>query len=219
MKTILLLAAGFFAGTAAFSQTSTTATGSGTKWGLKVGVNLPKFSSHVEDGENPETKTTTNFHVRGYADLPLGSMFSIQPGVALEGKGGKSTLGNTDFETNTLNIEVPVNLVGKVPLGTTGTSLYLGAGPYIAYAVSGEFKTDLEDGPDTKTDIEFGDKAGDDLKPLDLGVNFLGGIQLGGGFNVGAQYGLGLNDLRPTGEGGSGKLTNRVWSFSLGYSF
>jgi hypothetical protein len=54
---------------------------------------------------------------------------------------------------------------------------------------------------------------------VDFGVNFLGGLQLSNGFNVGAGYGLGLTDLRSTGTGGNGQMTNRVLSFSVGYAF
>ena len=225
MKKIALLAVAFLAGTTAFSQTSATA--SGTKFGLKVGVNLPKYSFHVDDGENPETGTSTNFHVTGYADLPLSTNFSVQPGLSLQGKGAEIN-DNDIYETkhNTLWIEVPVNLVAKVPLGASGTNFFLGAGPYAAYGVAGESKTEFkksglgyDEGDEISEDIKFGDKEGKDLKPLDLGFNFLAGFQLSNGFNLGAGYGLGINDLRPKNTTSDGKLTNRVLSFSVGYSF
>ncbi|WP_207427302.1 outer membrane beta-barrel protein [Pedobacter sp. SYSU D00535] len=226
MKKIALLAVGFLmAGSSAFAQTTTTTTTTGPSWGLKVGVNLPKYSFHAEDAENPETKTTTNFHVRAFVDLPVGAMFSIQPGIGLEGKGGEvGQIGDAEIKDNTMWIEVPVNLVGKIPLGATGSNIFLGAGPYAALGVSGERVTDTNNGTDTSQKIKFGDEQGGslatgNLKSLDLGVNFMGGVRLGSGWLVGAQYGLGLNDLRPNGEGGEGKLTQRVWSFSLGYSF
>jgi len=218
MKKIALLAAGItMISTSAFSQTSTTTTTGGVRWGLKVGVNLPKYSYHLDDEENPETKTATNFHVRGFVDLPVSTMFSIQPGVAVEGKGGKLVdTENAEIKQNTMWVEVPVNLVGKIPLGVTGSNIYLGAGPYAALGISGETKYKLGD-TETKTDVKFGDD--EDLKSLDLGVNFMGGVHLGSGFLIGAQYGLGLNDLRPKGEGGDGKVTNRVLSFSVGFLF
>ncbi|MFD2162920.1 porin family protein [Paradesertivirga mongoliensis] len=226
MKKIILLAAGFLiAGTVANAQTSTTSGSVGsTKWGLKVGVNLAKYSYGADDAENPETDHATNFHVTGYLDLPLGGMFSVQPGLSLQGKGAEFfDSGDTEVKDNTMWLEVPVNLVGKIPLGATGTSLFLGAGPYAAYGISGERKITFDDeGNDRETikqDLKFGNDDEDDFKALDFGVNFLGGIQLNNGFNIGAGYGLGLTDLLPSGDGGDGQLTNRVLSFSVGYSF
>ena len=226
MKKIALLAVAFLAGTTAFAQTTTSSmSGTGSKWGLKVGVNIPKYSYHVDDGENPETGTITNFHVTGYADLPLGTHLAVQPGLSLQGKGGKfsevDVLGTTyESKQSTMWIEVPVNLVAKLPLGIGGSNLFVGAGPYAAYGIAGQNKIENDDnGDEVSRDVKFGDSDGDDLKALDLGFNFIGGIQLGSGVNVSAGYGLGINDLRPNNGSSDGKLTNRVWSFSLGYAF
>lgn len=230
MKKIILLAACFLmAGTVANAQTSTTTSTVGnTKWGLKVGVNLAKYSYGADDAENPETDHATNFHVTGYLDLPLGGMFSVQPGLSLQGKGAEyfdDDILGTRVETkeNVMWLEVPVNFVGKIPLGATGTNIFLGAGPYGAYALSGEIKTEVEgagnDDNDSTEKLNFGNDDSDDRKALDFGINFLGGVQLNNGFNIGAGYGLGLSDLRPSGSGGNGQMTNRVLSFSVGYSF
>ncbi len=222
MKKIALLAAGFLIGSAAFAQTSSV---SPVKWGLKAGVSLPKYHFTNTDGDDLESEANTNFHVTGYADIPVTNGFSFQPGISLQGKGGKQTSSvlNGEAKDNSLYIEIPVNLVGKLPLGATGTNLYLGAGPYAAFAVSGERKVSGNLGEayaEGTRDLSYGDDASEnDLKRGDFGVNFIGGVQLNSGFNVGAGYGLGLSDLRPGGEGGNGKVTNRVLSFSVGYSF
>ncbi len=230
MKKIILLAAGFLiGGAAANAQTTTkTSTVGTTKWGLKAGVNLAKYSYGADDAENSETDHATNFHITGYLDLPLGGkMFSIQPGLSLQGKGAEyfdnTILGNKiEQQENIMWLEVPVNLVGKIPLGATGTNLFLGAGPYGAVGLAGEIKTENETTDQSTTQkIKFGDEDNNDAsrKRTDFGVNFLGGIQLSNGFNVGAGYGLGLTDLRPSGTGGNGQMTNRVLSFSVGYAF
>ena len=230
MKKIALLAAGLLVtGAAAFAQTNTTTSTVGnTKWGLKVGVNLAKYSFGEDDAENPETDHATNFHVTGYLDLPLGGrMFSVQPGLSLQGKGAEyfddEILGNSvEVKENIMWLEVPVNLVGKIPLGATGAQLFLGAGPYGALGLAGEIKTENKTTDQATTQkIKFGDEdnSGASRKALDFGVNFMGGFQLNNGFNVGAGYGLGLTDLRPSGTGGNGQMTNRVLSFSVGYAF
>ncbi|MXV15688.1 outer membrane beta-barrel protein [Hufsiella ginkgonis] len=213
MKKVIILAIASLIGGASYAQST-------VKFGLKGGVSLPKYQFKQVDGKDPDTKTTTNFHVTGYADAPLSSMFSIQPGISLQGKGGKYIDNNNlQAEQNTLWIEVPVNFVAKLPLGTgKGTNLFLGAGPYAGFGISGENKLTTNNA-ETKSDISFGDDSGDNLKGTDFGVNFLGGFQMGSGFTLGAGYGMGLTDLRPGGSGGNGKQTNRVWSFSAGFLF
>ena len=218
MKKTALLAVAFLVGGTAVNAQTTTSTVGTTKWGLKVGVNLAKYSYGNDNGDNPTTDHATNFHVTGYLDLPVGSMFSVQPGLSLQGKGAEYTDNSTyEAKDNTMWLEVPVNLV---PLGATGTSLFLGAGPYAAFGIAGEQKlTNKTLNTETKRDFNFGNESGDDLKALDFGVNFTGGIQLNSGFNIGAGYGLGLTDLRPSGSGGNGQINNRVLSFSVGYAF
>ncbi|PRY52378.1 outer membrane protein with beta-barrel domain [Arcticibacter pallidicorallinus] len=221
MKKIALLAAGFLVGSAAFAQSLPP-----VKYGLKVGVNLPKLHVNNSNGEDFESESATNFSITGYADVPVANGLSVQPGISLQGKGGKQTWGgsnvNGERKDNTMYAEIPVNLVGKIPLGTTGTNFYLGAGPYAAFAISGERKQSgsfFGAEGETKRDLEFGSDNGDDYKGTDFGVNFLAGFQLNSGFNIGAGYGLGLSDLRPNGDGDNGKTTNRVLSFSVGYAF
>ncbi|HXH98885.1 MAG TPA: outer membrane beta-barrel protein [Sphingobacteriaceae bacterium] len=207
-KLVILAVATLFSGASMAQQ----------KTGLKVGVNLPKYSYGADNANNGETGTTTNFHVTGYIDRPLSTNFSIQPGISLQGKGGRFVnTTNFEVEENTMWIEVPVNLLVKAPVGTGG-NFFFGGGPYGALAIAGQRKTETNT-TKTETDIEFGDENGDDLKGSDFGVNLLGGFQMSSGLNLSAGYGLGLTDLRPNSSGGQGKQTNRVLSFSVGFSF
>lgn len=217
MKKIALLAAGFLIGGAAFAQTTSVPP---VKWGLKAGVNLPKYHFTNTNGDDTETETTTNFQVTGYADVPINSFFYVQPGISLQGKGGKFVDiddGDIKHEYNTMEIGIPINFVGKVPVGTAA-NFYLGAGPYVSWGIGGKDKWTAGNS-ETKRDLEYGSDSGDNLKRTDAGLNFLAGFELNSGLNIGAGYGLGLTDLRPTGDGGNGKWTNRVWSFTVGYSF
>jgi hypothetical protein len=208
MKKLLIVAVAFFIGSTAFAQSTTLA----THYGLKAGINLSKYNYLKEKSTNDAQSTVTNFHITGYMDSPLGSMFSIQPGLSLQGKGSNSFNGL--IKQNTMWIEVPVNLIAKFPI-IAGTNFFLGAGPYAAFGIAGKNKSSIGSDTDTK----FGNDSGDDLKSLDFGLNFIGGVQLKNHINIGAGYGLGLSDLRPTESGGDGKTTHRVWSFSIGYAF
>lgn len=219
MKKLFLIASGlFFLSQTTNAQTTTTKTGS-TKFGLKAGVNLPSYKQIV-GGDEYDTQSSVNFHVTGYADLPLSTNFYVQPGLSLQGKGSKSTfklLGNDYKNTyNTMAIEVPVNFVGKVNAGPG--KLYIGAGPYAAATIAGNVKSEVNNNTSTTTDLNFGNESGDDQKVFDFGVNFLGGYEFNSGLLLGGGYGYGISNLRPNGDSNN-KTNNRVWSFSVGYTF
>ena len=209
MKKILLsLSAAFLLAAGAQAQTS---------WGLKAGVNLGKYSNM---GDNQSTNTS--FHVTGFADLPVATNFSIQPGVSLQGKGTKyeGSWGNTaNIETsrNVMSIEVPVNAVYYIPTGYSG-SVFLGAGPYIGFNVSGKDKAKGNVGGyegATDRDLNFsGDNK--DLNVIDAGANFMAGYKFNNGFLINAGYNLGLTQLVPD---AAKTVSNRVWSFGVGFQF
>ena len=206
MKKLMIAAAAVLFSFGAYAQTSSTG------FGVKAGVNLPNY--HVS---NVDTKSdmATNFHVTAYADVPVNALFSVQPGVSLQGKGTKYSQGEFGTYTqNTMWVEIPVNAVVKLPSMGAG-HFYLGAGPYAALGISGKNKFDGDGSIEFEDDFEFGkDKT---QKGFDAGVNFLVGYQLGNGVNIGAGYGLGLANLAPENPMDI-KLHNRVLSFSVGFA-
>src|SRR5690606_7953702 len=160
-------------------------------YGIKAGVNLGKFSN-VDESMEGSVKMNPSFYVTGYADLPVAANFSIQPGISLQGKGAKveesEDGASLSMSQNVMSIEIPVNAVYSIPTGDAG-SVFLGAGPYVGYAISGKNKVkwsgvdefeelgfDASNGS-LSTDIDF---SGDDkdMKAFDAGVNFLAGIRL-----------------------------------------
>jgi len=207
MKKLMILMTGIFLGSFAFAQ------GQSMGFGLKAGVNFPKYNY---SGSNAayETSTSTNFHVTGYLDAPLSTAFSVQPGISLQGKGGKIEIGSFGTYTqNTMWLEIPVNLVAKVPMGNS--NFFVGAGPYIGFGLSGKNKYDSNWGS-VEEEFEFG-KDGT-LKSTDFGLNFTAGFHLGQGLLLHAGYGLGLTDLVPNNNNSDNKLTNRVLSVGLGFA-
>ncbi len=225
MKKIFLVAAVFIFGSAAYAQTSSTDTR--TKFGIKAGVNLPKYK-YVNDDANTSDKSesSANFHVTGYADIPVSSFFSVQPGISLQGKGAKLYgSDNLRVTEDVLAIEIPVNLLANIPAGPG--HFFLGAGPYVGFNVAGQIKTKgsgtflgQQYTVDTEEDLEIGDGDGDNIKALDFGVNLLGGYQFSSGFNIGAGYGLGFTNLYPGSTSQTNvEKNNRVLSFSVGYAF
>ncbi len=191
-----------------------------TSYGLKAGVNLGKYSSVPSAFEDMQ-KNNLSFYVTGYADIPVASQFSIQPGVSLQGKGakyeGESANANGKLTQNVMSIEVPVNAVYYIPAGAG--NVFLGAGPYVGFNISGKLKAsgdwgEIFDGS-AERDLSF---SGDDkdMNLIDAGVNFLGGYKFNNGFLINAGYGLGLSNLNPN---DGDKLSNRVLSFGVGFQF
>lgn len=181
-----------------------------TSYGFKAGVTFPKVTASSEN-ISVSTKTSTSFYLTGYLDAPLAQNFSIQPGLSLQGKGGKGVsvngfeeLGN-DGKLDLMYLEIPVNFVYSIPTGNSG-NFFLGAGPYAGLGLSAKAKTG-----NVKVDIGFGD---DGLKRFDAGLNFLAGYRLSNGFLINGGYGLGLVDMVGA-DGGS--LKNRVFSIGVGY--
>lgn len=212
MKKLMLavMAVGISAG--AFAQE--------TSFGVKAGVNLGQYSN-VADEMKDYQKMNPSFYLTGFADLPVAPQFSIQPGISLQGKGSKLSYDSDGLDgsvtANVMALEVPVNAVYYIPTGSSG-SVFLGAGPYAAYSLSGKVKMkgDLgELGSEGDYDIDFG---GDDKdqKPFDFGLNFMAGYRLSSGFIINAGYGLGLSNLSPS-DNSDSKFSNRVLSFGIGY--
>ncbi|MGE8430442.1 MULTISPECIES: porin family protein [Sphingobacterium] len=207
MKKLLLSAAILFGSLGAFAQ-------GGLGYGLRAGVNIPKYSF-----ENGSSESNTGFFVTGYLDAPISPNFSIQPGLSLQNKGGKysATVNSAtgELKQSIMSLDIPVNLVAKLPTGGSG-NFFIGAGPYVGFALSGKNKFEASSNNSSaksEWDVEFGSGSGKDLKRTDFGVNFLAGYQLTNGFQINAGYGLGLTNLAPN----SGSIKNRVWSVGIGF--
>jgi len=200
MKKLLLSAAILFGSLGAFAQ-------GGLGYGLRAGVNIPKYSTGLD-----ETKSNTGFFLTGYLDAPISPNFSIQPGLSLQNKGTKwKPVGDQrEGKESIMTLDIPVNAVLKFP--TTSGNFFLGAGPYVGFGLSGKFKGEDSQGK-FENDIKFGTGSDKDLKRTDFGVNFLAGYQLSNGFQINAGYGLGLTNLAPN----DGSIKNRVWSVGIGF--
>lgn len=211
------------------------------KYGLKAGLTIADYQARVSIVDL-NIDPVTSFYVTAFADIPLAeSAFSIQPGISFQGKGGK--LGGTyTYSSNGEGarsvsaayterpywLEIPVNLVGRTEIAP-GTSLFVGAGPYIAFGVGGQWRINTQgasvlDWVGLSRDLSFGNDGA--LKSTDFGLNFLAGVELISGFSIQGGYGLGLTQI------GSRKMNipltelglaldqkNRVWRFGVAKTF
>lgn len=203
MKKVLLSITALLFATGVFAQQE-------MGFGLKAGVNFPKYS--LSEGDL-STGSTTNFHITAFLDAPIATdRFYVQPGVSLQGKGAKlsqSSLGTV--KQNTMWIEVPVNFVAKFPAADAG-KFFIGAGPYVAFGISGKNKYE-SDWASAEEDFDFG-KDGS-LKGTDFGLNFIGGFEFNNGLMIHGGYGLGLSNLAP--DGNNGDIKQRLWTVGLGF--
>jgi len=178
--------------------------------GAKAGVNFSKIDYQDMSVSDVLKSSSTTYFFGGIVEFPLFGKVHLQPGLILNGQAGG--LGQ-DVDKLTLNMmyaEVPLNIVGRVDLGVG--SLYLGGGPYAAYAISGKIKAN---GISEK--IKFGNSVDDVMKPTDFGINLLTGVDLRGGLNLGLGYKLGLSDNAPKNLTEALNSKNSSFSVSIGY--
>lgn len=227
MKFVLFGAAALVLGTTVKAQ-------SGAQ--IKAGLNLANIST-TNDGRVEDANQLTTFHVGIVGDVPLGSIFSFQPGLLFTGKGAKTQTGDASTNnyskatTNPFYLEVPANFVLKAPVGS-GTKLFIGAGPYLAVGISGKTKIEnvrpiigssmiernIEFSDDDPTTLDYEEGAGFGiLRRFDYGLNGMAGIE-GRSVVLGVNYGLGMAKLQ-SGANNSEDNNNkhRVLNISLGF--
>ena len=201
---------------------------------LKGGLNLSNITIN-KDGDLDDGKGIASFQAGLQADLPIGSFFSLQPGVFFTGKGAKlesgNTSGNTWYRATTrpYYIEVPVNAVIKLPLGDQ-SSFFFGAGPYVAMGIGGKNKVQgkilgaeftrtesikfSDDDPFTGTEEGAGYNI---MRRFDYGLNGTVGVEAAHAvFSV--NYGLGLAKIQSGTSSSDDELNKyRVLSFTVGF--
>jgi hypothetical protein len=204
---------------------------------LRAGINLANVSVD-ENGRVEDANSLTSYQVGFISNIQLaGGIVSLQPGILFTGKGSKiqrGTAGQNGYfkqTTNPMYIEVPVNLVVKMPIGLSN-KFFVGAGPYLGVGVSGKNKTEGQTILGTKYSHERNIDFSDDdpttlneeegagfaiLKRFDYGLNGTIGIE-GQSIVLSANYGLGLAKLQSgSNNGADNNNKHRVLSFTLGF--
>ena len=201
---------------------------------IKAGLNMANVTIS-DDGRFDDANMLYSFHAGIVKDLKVAPMIYLQPGILFTGKGSKTSAGKSTDATyfsassSPYYIEVPVNLIIKLPINKT--KLFFGAGPYgaiglagknkaegkiIGFAFETDDKIDFSDDDPTTTDYEEGAGFGV-MKRFDYGLNGTIGFEQSNMF-LSANYGYGLAKL----QSGSSSTENddnkhRVISISLGF--
>ena len=150
-----------------------------------------------------------------FANAPLSTNFSFQPALNFVQKGYivKDETGTEKVSFNYL--EVPLNFVYNTK---KDGGFFIGAGPSIAYGISGTDKFNETGMPGRKEKIKFG-SGEEEVKALDFGANILAGYRFKGGFMISGNYTSGLNKINnDDGTGEAGTIRNRYFSIKMGYT-
>jgi hypothetical protein len=219
-----------------FALTAATAVCTQAQVYVQGGLNLANITKN-NDGQTEDNNILPSFNVGVLGRLDIAPMFALESGALLTGHGAKAetyfTNGNyTKTKFNPLYIQVPLNAVVKIPLGTkeSSTNVFFNAGPYASIGIGGKSRRDLKIFGVTSTetsDIEFNNDDPttteqenaryDRLKRFDFGLNFGGGFQFQH-FIIKANYGLGFAKINSTETNNNANDKNkyRTLSFSVG---
>ena len=201
---------------------------------VQGGLNLANITK-TKDGQTEKNNILPSFNVGVLGRLPISSMFSLESGLLLTGRGSKAETyfnGGNDYvktKFNPLYIEMPLNAVVKIPLEKE-SNVFFNAGPYVAMGIGGKSRQESKFGPlmsSSTRNIKFSnddpftseeeDAGYDRLKRFDVGLNFGGGVQFGHVI-LKANYGLGLTKINSTESNNNADDKNkyRTLSFSVG---
>jgi Outer membrane protein beta-barrel domain len=217
----------------AIALTTTVALATQAQVYVQGGLNLANITK-TKDGQTEKNNILPSFNAGLMGRLPITSMFSLESGALLTGRGSRAETyfnsGNyTKAKFNPLYIEVPLNAVVKIPL-EKGSNVFFHAGPYAAVGVAGKsYRETSTLGVITtsSSNIKFSnddpftpkqeDAGYDRLKRFDFGLNFGGGVQFGR-IMLKANYGLGLTKINSTQSNNNADDNNkyRTLSFSVG---
>lgn len=215
MKRIIILSTALLmTGTVLYAQDAATTSSSratDVKFGIRAGANLSNITKDGDDDFTSGSKMGINAAV--FLDLPLASVFSIQPELQFSQKGFKSTgsfLGNPyEYKYTSNFIEIPV-LAKIKPAAGFGILV----GPQFSFLTS------------TKTKFSTGNSAYEEIVKEEndnLRKNLLGGV-IGleastGNFVVDLRYSMDFQQNRGDGTSTTPRYKNNVIGLSVGMTF
>jgi hypothetical protein len=219
-----------------------TTTVSFAQFSAKAGLNLANIITNDDDADNG---MKLGMIIGGDYAIEISDAMSLDVSVAFKQSGTKETSelsqsqngasvkqkGSQTWALNYLDISPSLSF-------NVSDAMALSFGPYLAFAMSGKYKSELtttisgtgtsSDGSTTESseiDIKFGDGDNDDnIKAMDFGLNIGATYFINDQMNVSAGYALGLTNLEyeeddlPSGEEQL-SLKNSGIVITFGYSF
>jgi hypothetical protein len=195
-------------------------------FGVLGGVNFQNLNGKDYLGDKLENDLKVGYHIGVNMQIPIAPEFYFQPGLMLSTKGAIYDVSSAKTTTSLSYIELPLNLVYKGLLGPG--FVFLGVGPYVAYAIGGKVK--VESGSDTdEFDIEFTNvvETSDPVttpyyKALDAGGNIFFGYEMAGGLFAQFNAQIGMLTINPEYKilpDDKSSIKNTGFGLSLGYRF
>jgi hypothetical protein len=184
-----------------------------TRFAITAGASISNWTEKAS-GIKITTKSIAGFTGGFSAFVPVSTNLNIMTGLNVVQKGtGATDPGSSETETVKLTyLEVPINIV------YTSNGFFAGAGPSIAFGISGKDKFTDQNGT-TSTTLKFGNTDDDDIKPLDIGANIVAGYIFTNKVMITANYNFGLSNLQPNATADDGKVVNNYFGIKIGYIF
>lgn len=187
-----------------------------TRVGVFAGPVMSSMFKKV-GGEKHNSDYVTGATIGLLLDVPMQRYGSFQPGLNYIGKNSKDEVVTSSGETvrtKTLitYLELPLNVVFRVPGGSGNVLLGTGVAP--AVALSGTMKSEGAMTNETKK-LNFGDDATDDFARYDFGINVIAGYEFKNNFFVQLNYNHGIHRLFVGGDPDD-KLYNRYFALRVG---
>jgi hypothetical protein len=198
-------------------------------FGILGGVNLQNLTGKDNNGDKLSNDMLTGFHAGINILIPVAPDFYFQPGLLYSMKGAKNSYGSLTGTYKLSYIELPLNFVYRGALGKG--HIFLGFGPYVAYAIAG--KSTLNDENTTfEKDIVFKNTVenGDPYltvyaKRFDAGGNIFAGYEMAGGLFLQLDTQFGMLKINPEDNrvladfSSQLSVKNTGFGLSLGYRF
>ena len=187
------------------------------QFGVQVGASFYSGKA-TEDNISIKYDTKVGFTAGLIYNFPISSSFNFMPSLNFTQKGGKINISDFDStellngkDNLTLNyIELPLNFVYNV------NGFFIGAGPDLAYGISGKEKSTFDSQTENKK-IHFGGSSDDDFKPFEFSANILAGYKLRNGLFITANYNPGISNIAP--KNTNAKWHNNGFNIRVGYMF
>ncbi|MEO9070688.1 MAG: porin family protein [Ginsengibacter sp.] len=196
---------------------------------IQGGLSLANISNSNSGSVN-QNNTLGTFNGGILARSNSSGALAFESGILLDGRGAKveGSSGSANYKVtfNPLYLELPVNVIFRLPLSSTA-NIFINGGPYVAFGIAGKSKfegqlgsisgSQTENIQFTDADPNDNDQVYSKLKRFDYGLNIGAGLDLKAVLlKVNYGYGLAKIDSKQTNNDQNDKDKYRTISISLG---